>query len=81
METEVTINTSDIVIHVDENLDDEHRQAIVHELRNMKGVVSVSNHKKTAHLLIVMYDHNKVNSVELLACAMKNGTHAELVGL
>jgi len=81
MENEATVDTSDIVIHIDENLDDEHRQAIVHQLSHQEGVVSVSNHKKTPHLLVVMYDHTKVNSAELLASVTKNGVHAELVGL
>jgi len=81
MEGEATIDTSDIVIHIDENLDIKHRQTIINQLSTQAGVVSVSNHQKTPHLLVIMYDHLKVNSRELLDSIKKNGVHAELVGL
>lgn len=81
MESVIVRDIADILIHVDENLDDVQRAEITHELRTIEGVVSVSNHKTTAHLLIVKYHTEQVNSSELLAGVKKRGVHAELVGI
>ena len=81
MESELVNDVADVLIHVDEGLDSVHRQKISDQLRNQDGVVSVSNHDKTAHLLIVKYNNDQINSSELLTCVKNQGVHAELVGI
>jgi len=81
METEIRHNIADVLIHVDENMDSAQREVYLDELRGRKGVVSVSNNEKTAHLYIVKYDPEQINSSELLADVTKKGVHAELVGI
>jgi len=75
------ISLADVMIHIDETLSGERRTEIEDRLRAIDGVVSVANHADKAHLTIVEYQPDKVNSKVLVAMARRDGVHAELVGL
>ncbi len=75
------ISLADVMIHIDENLPAERRAEISDHLREIDGVVSVSNHAEKAHLTIVQYRPDKVTAKALVETARREGVHAELVGL
>jgi hypothetical protein len=77
----VDINLSDVVIHIDENLEATRRQEIEAMLRGIDGVVSVHNPDDRPHLTLVEYNPQRTDSQALLAAVTSAGVHAELVGL
>jgi hypothetical protein len=77
----VDINLSDVVIHIDENLEASRRQEIEAMLRGIDGVVSVRNPDDRPHLALVEYNPARTSSHTLLQTVTAAGVHAELVGL
>jgi cell division protein FtsX len=77
----MSISLSDILIHIDEALSRDRRQAVEARLRDIDGVVSVKIPDEHPHLTLVEYLHDKVDSQRLLAAVKGEGVHAELVGL
>ncbi|MCG6941847.1 MAG: ATP-binding protein [Thiohalocapsa sp.] len=77
----MSISLSDVLIHIDEALSAERRQAVEAKLRDLDGVVSVKIPDDRPHLTLVEYLHEKVDSRQLLSAVTGEGVHAELVGL
>ena len=75
------INLADVTLHIDENLDTEHRGKIEDSLRHIDGVISVHNADRTPHLSVVEYNPARTNGHDILDCATRQGVHAELIGL
>jgi len=75
------IQLTDVTIHVDEALDQEHRQDMETSLRSMDGVVSVHNPDAHPHLVMVEYNPAETSSGELLTDVTGQGYHAEMIGL
>jgi len=75
------IQLADVMVHIDENLDKEHRNEIEGILRGIEGVVSVANQDKTPHLSLIEYNPKKTSSQQLINCVIGQGVHAELIGL
>lgn len=71
----------DVTIHVDEAINEDQQNTVIEVLRDCNGVVAVGHQHKSFHLFIVEYDPDLVNSRELLDVVIKQGVHAELVGL
>ena len=74
-------NLTDVILHIDEDLDNEQRETIEDSLRALDGVVSVHNSDKTPHLTIVEYDPAVMDSQKILKRVTDQGAHAELAGL
>jgi hypothetical protein len=74
-------NLTDVILHIDEDLDNEQRETIEESLRALDGVVSVHNSDKTPHLTIVEYDPAVMDSQKILKRVTNQGAHAELAGL
>jgi hypothetical protein len=74
-------NLTDVILHIDEDLDNEQRETIEDSLRALDGVVSVHNSDKTPHLTIVQYDPAVMDSQKILKRVTNQGAHAELAGL
>jgi len=72
---------TDIIIHIDEAIDHEHRLQIADTVREHTGVMAVAHHDEKPHLLIIEYDPGTVTSRELLQVALDQGVHAQLIGL
>lgn len=72
---------TDVVIHLDEELDDEHIHKLEKELGQRDGVYSACVHEDKRHLMLVDYDPDDVHSSELLQHVRQSGIHAELIGL
>ncbi len=71
----------DIIIHVDENIDHDHREALTDKVRGVSGVVAVRLDDAKPHLMIVEYDPDAIKAIDVLNCVKEDGVHAELVGL
>lgn len=75
------IQLVDVVVHIDQTLEEEHRMRIEGQLRGINGVVSVHNSDDRPHLLIVQYNPDKTGSATILETVTGQGVSAELVGL
>ena len=72
---------SDVVIHIDENLDDGDIRDLELDLAGLDGVYSACVHERARHLMLVDYDPEDVKAQELLTRVSAHGVHAELIGL
>ncbi len=73
--------TTDVVIHIDEDLDDEHIYDLEKDLSMRDGVYSACVHEGRRHLMLVDYDPQDIRSADLLQQVRSTGVHAELIGL
>ncbi len=71
----------DIIVHVDENIDHDHREALTDKVRGVSGVVAVRLDDDKPHLMIVEYDPDAIKAIDVLNSVKEDGVHAELVGL
>ncbi len=74
------IHMSDIMLHIDEELDKEQQSLLETQMRDQKGVVGLGYHDTQPHLMIVEYDKDATTPKELLHAVNDFGLHAELVG-
>lgn len=72
---------TDVVIHIDENLNDDEIHDLERDLVEMDGVMSACVNEKARHLMLVDYDPHEQVATQLLAQVKMHGMHAELVGL
>jgi vacuolar-type H+-ATPase subunit D/Vma8 len=70
---------TDILIHVNEELEKNQKKELESELRNIEGVIAPRFNKE--HLLLVEYDSNKIDTSVLLDAVKSGGYQAQLVGL
>jgi hypothetical protein len=74
------MHTSDIVIHIDENLDDPHIHALERTLGDEQGVYSACVHEKARHLMLVDYDPEALRPSAIVRAVRGQGLHAEMIG-
>lgn len=72
---------SDITVHIDETLDAATIYALQKDITSMRGVNQININDHRPHLMVVNYDHEMMNSTELLNEFADHGLHAELIGL
>jgi hypothetical protein len=72
---------SDLLIHIDQTLSAEQRADVEASLRQIDGVVSVSNHDEHPHLIVIAYRPDLTTSADLLACVKAGDMSAKLIGL
>jgi hypothetical protein len=72
---------SDILIHIDEELDDDDIHDLELELSTMDGVYSACVNERARHLMLVDFDPRDIKATQLLRTVSLQGLHAELVGL
>ena len=77
----MNIDLADITLHVDETLDAAGQAQLEQAFRQRDGVVSVHVNPKHAHLFVLEYNPERLNSKDLLKIVEDQGMHAELVGL
>ena len=73
------MQTSDVMIHIDENLDTSKQQELETEIRELEGVIAPRFNLE--HLLLVSYNPDKTSSSELLSVVKDKGYNAQLVGM
>ncbi|MDH5545886.1 MAG: ATP-binding protein [Gammaproteobacteria bacterium] len=77
----MSANLVDVTIHIDETLTLDQQNEIETMIREANGVVGVGHRKERAHLFIIEYDPDVINSSEILEVVKSSGVHAELIGL
>jgi len=74
------MNISDVMIHINETLSAEARNALEEQMRQIEGVVSPRFSPGKDHLLLVAYVPGKTSSAVLLDAARSAGYTAQLIG-
>jgi len=73
-------DSTDVVVHINEDLDKENRKSLARKINELEGVVSAELAGKRPHLMIVGYDPEKTRSLEVLSGVKNTGLHAQLIG-
>lgn len=73
-------NEADVVIHINEKLDTQHREKLSKNVCNLDGVISADLKDRQPHLMIVGYDPQETKSLNILTGVRNTGMHAQLVG-
>lgn len=72
---------SDVVIHIDEDLQDDAIYQLERDIANIPGVYSACVNDRARHLMLVDYDPEGIHASDLLGQVRRHGVGAELVGL
>lgn len=74
------VHQVEVVVHVDDVLDEGQQAEMIKQLRDCAGVEDAHFTPGRAHLLLIDYDRDRVQSREVLDYVRQNHTGAELVG-
>ncbi len=72
---------TDVLIHVNNEIDENERDNLVEQLRDMDGVIAPRFNEDKQHLLLVSYNSDAISSLSLLNEVKGKGYKAQLVGL
>jgi hypothetical protein len=72
-------NEIDIVVHVDEDLDEQNKQRVEYAMLKASGVLRAYFDKFRQHLLIIGYNPAQINSSKILKLVKQQHLNAELV--
>ena len=72
---------ADLVIHIDEDLDDDQIHELEAEFARLEGIYSACVHERARHLMLVDFDPADLEPGLLLDRMRSRGLHAERVGL
>lgn len=75
------MSISDVMVHVNESLSSETRNALEEEMREMEGVICPRFSPTEDHLLEIAYNPDVVGAIDLLHKVQSHGYHAQLVGM
>jgi len=78
---ECDMYTGDIVIHIDEDLDDDRIHDLERHIGEERGIYSACMHEKTRHLMVVDFDATEVRPSRIVQSVRGLGLHAEMIGL
>ena len=76
----MSINMTDITIHIDEETSHDEREGLRDTLLAMDGVMAAAYHDERPHLMIIEYDPDVVDSAAFLRAISNRGLHGELIG-
>ncbi len=68
-----------VVVHINERLDDQHRQTIESLVEQVEGVTHACFNETQHHLMIVDYDPRRTSSGEILRQVTRQDLHAQLI--
>lgn len=74
-------NIADVVLHINETLTRDKLKTLEENIHKIGGVVSACNLDNQPHLISVTYNPERVKSLDILNEVVREGIHAELVGL
>jgi hypothetical protein len=72
---------ADILIHIDENLNDEAVHTLARDMGWEDGVLSACMHERARHLMLVDFDPEQVRPSHIVQWVRNRGFHAEMIGL
>ena len=73
--------TGDIVIHIDEELDNDRIHDLERQIGDKHGVYSACMHEKTRHLMVVDFDATEVKPSGIVQSFRGHGLHAQMIGM
>ena len=73
-------NATGVIVHIDENLDNENRDELLQKIKSIDGVLSADVQDQRPHLMIVDYNPKQTKSMDVLSGVQSSGVHAQLVG-
>jgi len=73
--------TGDIVIHIDEELDNDRIHDLARQIGDTHGIYSACMHERTRHLMIVDFDATELRPSGIVQAVRSQGLHAEMIGL
>jgi hypothetical protein len=71
---------TEVLLHIEENLDDEARQKLIETLSEECGGEKPHFETKKPHQIFITYDESKISLHDIPAIAKKQGVHVEIVG-
>jgi hypothetical protein len=74
------MHITDMVMHVDDNLEEQSRRNVEKTLTGQRGVIHAHFNEKRPHLMLVSYDIERTSSFEILAGMSGQSLCAERVG-
>jgi len=72
---------TDVLIHLDQNINEADKGNMIEQLRAVDGVIAPRFNKEREHLLLVSYNSDKISSLSLINEVKDKGYKAQLVGL
>jgi hypothetical protein len=73
-------HVSNVLIHIDETLATRRLEEIEQHLSMEEGIYSACVNDQARHLMVVDYDPEDINSMDILQRVQREGVHAELIG-
>ena len=73
--------TSEILMHIDENLSAEQQRELLLSLGNRPNGIHADHHAAKSHLMFVAYDPEELCPHDLVAMAAESGVHAQVIDL
>ena len=73
-------HTIEIIVHITENLDEQHRGNLVSSLGNNDCIVAAEFCPLRYHLMLVRYDRDLYSSQDVLAMVKSHNVDARLIG-
>ena len=70
----------EIVVHIDEALPEVKRAGLVNALQEIDGIISAEFCPLRYHLMLVRYDRETFDSLDVLGKVNAQDVHAELIG-
>jgi hypothetical protein len=74
------MHITDMVMHVDDNLEEQSRRNVEKTLTGQRGVIHAHFNETRPHLMLVAYDIERTSSFEILAGMSGQSLCAERIG-
>jgi hypothetical protein len=74
------MHITDMVMHVDDNLEEQSRRNVEKTLTGQRGVIHAHFNERRPHLMLVSYDTERTSSFEILAGMSGQSLCAERIG-
>lgn len=75
------IHQVEIVIHVDEDLNEQQRASLIEALEQQEGVEKAIFTEHRRHLMLIDYDAGKLKALDVLGFVRQEHVNAELIGI
>ena len=72
---------NEVVVHIDEQVDDDTFSDLAQGIRQDRGIVSVGRNDSHSHLMVVVYDSAHARASSILHNFRERGLHAQLIGM
>jgi hypothetical protein len=72
---------NEVVLHINENLDDDALRRLEDGVREVEGVISVGHNQGQSHMVMVVYDSEATRASSILHSFRDRGLHAQVVGM